>query len=348
MHREEVLSMSEQFNYRSVLAPYMRLLLEVKASAGINAQRMKWILKEFDDYALLEHLADPHVTQEFIAGWRKTRVADCDRTIYAKYSVWHQLTALMSRRGCPCFIPKLPVSPKADFTPYIFTESQMADIFAACDAYRLYDVRMGTTLMAMPALLRMLYGTGARISEALSVVNEDVHLEQGYIHLRKTKNGTERIIPVSETLRNVLQEYVSYRNRMPVAGIEAAQRPFFVKSDGTDIHANAVYQFFRKMLNRCGIPFKGNHQGPRVHDLRHTFAVHSLVQMDHHGIDLYTGLPLLSACLGHHSLSATEQYVRLTFAMYPEMEKQCSPINAFVYPKLCKAYDDSDRLCQTT
>lgn len=56
MHREEVLSMSEQFNYRSVLAPYMRLLLEVKASAGINAQRMKWILKEFDDYALLEHL----------------------------------------------------------------------------------------------------------------------------------------------------------------------------------------------------------------------------------------------------------------------------------------------------
>ena len=58
----------------------------------------------------------------------------------------------MSRRGCPCFIPKLPVSPKADFTPYIFTESQMADIFAACDAYRLYDVRMGTSLMAMPAV----------------------------------------------------------------------------------------------------------------------------------------------------------------------------------------------------
>lgn len=70
--------MSEQFNYRSVLAPYMRSLLDVKASAGISAQRMKWILKEFDDYALLEHLSDPHVTQEFIVGWRKTRVADCE------------------------------------------------------------------------------------------------------------------------------------------------------------------------------------------------------------------------------------------------------------------------------
>ena len=67
MHREEVLSMSEQFNYRSVLAPYMRLLLEVKASAGINAQRMKWILKEFDDFAVSVNLTDPHVTSEFIS-----------------------------------------------------------------------------------------------------------------------------------------------------------------------------------------------------------------------------------------------------------------------------------------
>lgn len=340
--------MSEMFNYRSVLAPYMRSLLEVKASAGISALRMKWILKEFDDFAVSMSLTDPHITSEFISRWRKTRGTDCDRTIYAKYSVWHQLTTLMSRRGCICHIPHLPKQPQPDFTPYIFTESQIADIFAACDAYRLYDVRMGTALFAMPALLRMLYGTGARISEALSVVNEDVHLDDGYIHLRKTKNGTDRIVPVSESLRCVLSEYMLYKNRMPIAGISAPGHPFFVKGDGTAFHASAVYQFFRRMLDRCDIPFKGNHCGPRVHDLRHTYAVHSLVQMDHNGVDLYTGLPILSACLGHHSLSATERYVRLTYAMYPEMERQCSPINAFVYPKLCKAYDDSDRLCQTT
>ena len=93
--------MSEMFNYRSVLAPYMRSLLEVKSSAGISAQRTKWILKEFDDFALSKNLSDPHITPDFISEWRKTRVADCDRTIYAKYSVWHQLTTLMSRRGCP-------------------------------------------------------------------------------------------------------------------------------------------------------------------------------------------------------------------------------------------------------
>ncbi len=207
---------------------------------------------------------------------------------------------------------------------------------------------MGTSLFSMPALLRMLYGTGVRISEALSIVNEDVHLENGYIHLRKTKNGTDRIVPISESMRNVLSEYIYHRDRMPIVGISAPDHPLFVKGDGTSFGANAVYQFFRKMLDRCGIPFKGNHCGPRVHDLRHTYAVHCLVQMAHNGVDLYTGLPILSASLGHHSLSATEQYVRLTYAMYPEMERQCSAINAFVYPKLCKSYDDSDRLCQTT
>lgn len=59
--------MSEMFNYRSVLAPYMRSLIEVKASAGISALRMKWILKEFDDFAVSVNLTDPHVTSEFIS-----------------------------------------------------------------------------------------------------------------------------------------------------------------------------------------------------------------------------------------------------------------------------------------
>ncbi len=72
--------MSEMFNYRSVLAPYMNSLLEMKASAGVSGQRIKWILKEFDDFTVSEKFTDPHITSNFIAKWRTTRVADCDRT----------------------------------------------------------------------------------------------------------------------------------------------------------------------------------------------------------------------------------------------------------------------------
>lgn len=105
---------------------------------------------------------------------------------------------------------------------------------------------------------------------------------------------------------------------------------------------NRSLHLIYKLLKICNIPYIGNRQGPRIHDLRHTFAVHSLVQMGHNGMDLYTGLPILSACLGHRSLSSTEKYVRLTCMMYPEFEKQCSPINAFVYPKITTDYDYQD------
>jgi site-specific recombinase XerD len=167
-------------------------------------------------------------------------------------------------------------------------------------------------------------------------------LDEHYIYLLKTKNGSERIVPIGESMESVLRQYIEYRDRMPVKGISAGDALLFVKSDGTVLNQGVVYQNFRKILDICGIPHFGNHHGPRVHDLRHTFAVHSLVQMGRSGMDLYTGLPILSTALGHHSLTATEQYVRLTCSMYPELEEQCSEINAFVYPSSCRAYDYDD------
>ena len=58
--------MAEQFNYSSVLAPYMKHLLEVKLSQGISAHRTKWILKEIDDFASNEGLSDAHITEAFV------------------------------------------------------------------------------------------------------------------------------------------------------------------------------------------------------------------------------------------------------------------------------------------
>jgi len=60
----------------------MKQLLEIKSSAGISAHRMKWILKEFDDFANKEYLDNPHITDKFIQKWRATRTSDCEKTIY--------------------------------------------------------------------------------------------------------------------------------------------------------------------------------------------------------------------------------------------------------------------------
>ena len=302
--------MAEQFNYSSVLSPYIKRMLEIRKSMGIVDSRVRWILKEFDDFANSIGLQEPHITEEFVKRWHKSRISDKEITIYGKYLVLRQLTSLMCRNGCVCYIPIIPKQPKSEFTPYIYTHDQISQLFTAADSSRLFNNCMKTAIISMPVILRLLYSTGMRVSEALYMRNEDVNLDSGYIHLRKTKNRCERLVPIGESMVIVLKQY--------------------------------IYVFFHKLLKICNIPYIGNRQGPRIHDLRHTFAVHSLVQMGHNGMDLYTGLPILSACLGHRSLSSTEKYVRLTCMMYPEFEKQCSPINAFVYPKITTDYDYQD------
>ena len=120
---------------------------------------------------------------------------------------------------------------------------------------------------------------------------------------------------------------------MPISRINGPHWYFFVSPDGTNCRQGSVYNWFRKSLVISGIPHIGDHQGPRVHDFRHTFAVHSLVQMAKSGLDLYYSLPLLSTFLGHKSLDATEQYVRLTVEMYPDLLKDEKGICAYVFPK---------------
>ena len=328
--------MNKRFEYQSVLAPYIRDFIHLKEAIGFNFLRGKWILYEIDQFFLKNNIFEPIITREIVLAWNKTKINDSPATIYSKYSILAQLARYMSRQGCNCFIPRLPESKrsKGNFTPYIFTHNQIDGIFQSSDRMRLYARQMSNAMFCVPAVLRLLYSTGLRVSEALSIKNADVKLEKGYIHIRKTKNGSERIVPINDSLREVLQQYASYREKIPVRNVGSSNSFFFIKTDGKYCNAQSVYKWFRQLLAECGIPYIGNHHGPRVHDLRHTFAVHAMVQMAHDNQDIYSSLPVISTCLGHKSLFATEQYVRLTSDMYPELIRQCSPINAFVYPKI--------------
>ena len=89
-----------------------------------------------------------------------------------------------------------------------------------------------------------------------------------------------------------------------------------------------------RILTEAKIPYLGGGHGPRVQDLRFTFAVHSLVQMHHKGMDLYYCLPILSQYLGHSSIEATEHYVSLTQEMYPELIQHRNAIDSSVFPEV--------------
>jgi site-specific recombinase XerD len=311
----------------------MNGLIAIKESQGFMSLSMKWFFKEFDAFVINYGLERAVITQDIIDEWRKSRINDCSRTFYGKCSKLVQLARYMCEHGENAYIMQLPkVENDRGYTPYIFSASQMLAIFEKSNRLMRESHRIDDPIMAIPALIRLLYSTGLRITEAVSINNEDIHFDRGYIHIRKTKNDAERLVPVCDTLKQSLMQYVNYRDRLPLRGLRERQHLFFVKLDGTEISSACAYKWFRKIYTNCGIPYRGEQFGPRLHDLRHSMAVHTLARLVGEGMDIYAALPLLSACLGHTQLSSTEHYVRLTCSEYPELLKKCSSLNNFIYP----------------
>lgn len=323
-----------EFNYGSIYAPYFKQFIVMKKGLGYVSLRIEWVFLEFDNFFLANNITTFGITKQQVEQWRATRINDALSTICIKYSILSQFCRYMCKVGYDCYIPRSPVNPpRNNFKPHIYSNLEMSDIFQACDHMRLYGRNMSSILFVIPIIIRLLYATGLRVSEALALKNKDVDFNRRCLIIRKSKNGEDRIAPMSGSLEEGLKQYLHYRNRMPIPRIKDTNGYFFVSANGTNCLQGSIYNWFRRALAISGIPHTGDHQGPRVHNLRHTFAVHALVQMAKSGLDLYYSLPLISTFLGHKSLGATDHYVRLTAEMYPDLLKDEKGICAYVFPK---------------
>lgn len=340
--RKEVFFMSK-YIFRSVLSKYFISFMNAKEALGIRTDKYLSLFKEFDTFCVNEKLEAPIITKSLILKWKSCRVNDSTATIYDKYSILSQLAKYMCHIGISCYIPHMPRSPLKRYTAYIFTHEQMKEIFDVSDNLQVYNYCLNSKLIAIPAILRLIYSIGLRISEATGLQNSDIDMTKSTILIRKSKNLHQRIIPMNDSIKQLLLQYIEARNKLPLKSIENPESSFFIAADGMKINSGTVYSWFKKILAICGIPHIGRGQGPRVHDLRHTFAVHSLMAQVRAGADIYCILPILSVFLGHQSIEATERYVRLTQEMFPEVISQQQAISSFVFPLMSKTIVQNEK-----
>jgi len=314
-----------------IYAPYIRQLIDFKRSLGFKYVTEEIIYSFFDRDTIELGETKEGISKELSDKW-------CERKNNESESYWIHRSACLARLssylckiGIRSYIPQLPKH-RSTFVPFVFSKNEMESVFAAADALRAQRKMMNSMIFIMPALIRLLYGTGLRIGEALTLRNLDVNLTDNFIVVRDSKNGKQRMIPISESLSAVCREYVHHRNTLPL--LKSEDDCFFISLNGSSCTSDAVYNRFQDILKIAGIPYSGNHHGPRLHDLRHTFAVTSLAQMVESNIDLYSTLPILSTYLGHQSLSATDSYVRLTAEMYPGLLKNIDMVCLNVFPEL--------------
>ncbi len=253
----------------SIYAPYINDFISLKRSLGYKYEQEERLLYRFDRFILDQGHTSVVLTKELSDKWADKSHNEAELTIYCKIKVVKQLAEYLRDQGIKTYVPQLPKYPGWTYIPYIYSHEEINKIFRACDSLRMQCRNIDSCLLIIPCLFRMLYGTGIRISEALSLKNKDLNLNESYLTLKDTKNGKDRLIPISASLASVCKDYLSHRDNLPIEGLNRQNGPFFVSLKGGVCQYTAVHHWFRKVLEIAGIPFTGNRKGPRIHDIRY-------------------------------------------------------------------------------
>lgn len=288
-------------------------------------------LCRFNKFAISTGETKIGISKELMDKWCRKFPSETECNRYQRISKVRNFSAYLQLMGYDSYIPKLPKY-ISTYIPHIFTKEEMVRIFSECDKMRVFGNYPRSVKNMIPALIRVLYGTGIRISEALNLTHSDVDLNDGFLHLRKCKNNNDRIVPLSMSVRDVCKDYLMYKQNIGLA--INPDKPFFTSAKGERCTTRSIYTIFRIVLYRAGIPHQGRGKGPRIHDLRHTFCVNALVKLSESGLDLYYSLPILMTYMGHRSINATNKYVRLTEELYPDLIKKVDEVYQYVFPNL--------------
>lgn len=266
----------------------------------------------------------PEVVYSYAAGSGKER----PRTIHLKQSMIRQFGLFMKLQGIDTFIlPRELIKTPKDFIPYIFTKDEIESILYHADRIGPNKNKFINTPFVYPTIFRVLYGCGLRVGEALSLLNNDVDLDNGVITIHNGKTNVSRLVPISDSLR----EYLIYYNNRVQRGNNIY---FFPALRGERYSDVTVRNTFRKLLKKAEIMPLPSGFYPRVHDLRHTFCVHSLEQMVTNGMDPYCSLPTLSTYVGHKGIESTEYYLRLTKQYFLDVLKYGEEDANMIFPEV--------------
>ena len=314
---------------RTPFTDHVEGLVLQKRSVGYRYDAQAAILKRFDRFCLRYHADEATLSKKIVTHWAERRPGESIGTLGIRVSAVRQLAIYLNKLGGEAYVIPSRTLPKyPGYIPYIFTDRELEAFFCRVDACSPGE---GSHLrhLVLPVLFRLLYCCGLRVSEATHLKVRDVDLAEGILSIRKAKFGKERRVPVSQETISRLRAYSEQ-----VRTALAAQDSVFLPSpSGQELSTTTVYGNFRTFLWEAGIPHGGPGKGPRVHDLRHTYAVHCLKRWVEEGKDLSAYLPLLTAYLGHAHFRETSYYLRLTADLYPTITAQVERAFGEIVPR---------------
>ncbi len=295
---------------------------------GYNSTGSEHYIRQLDTYVAVSPMATDQLTKELVESFIARRPGEKPATQNHRVSTVRCLGKYLVRCGIDAYVlPNGVLSVgKYTFVPHVLSIEELVSLMAAADLLP-YRASSPQRRIVIPMMLRLIYGCGLRISEAIRLRVEDVDLQTGVLHIRAAKFNKDRYVPIALSLLRRCQDYVA---RLALGS--AASLPFLPSPRRGFYHKSTIGYAFRQCLVIAGIPHTDD--GPTVHSLRHSFAVHNLVRWAKEGKDVNTLLPYLSSYMGHENLLGTERYLRLTVEMFPEMRDRIRTGCSWILPEV--------------
>ncbi len=284
----------------SILRQAVSDYLQIRRTVGYKLTEASRVLSNFVSY--MEKTGNPFITEKLALSWVSESTNNSIYTQAKKLGIVRLFAEYVLALDPRTEVPRknlLPYQTKR-CTPYLYSDNEVAAMITAA-----YALPGPLRPHVFASIIGLLATTGMRVGEVIALNRTDVNQTQGLLVVQHAKFGKSREVPLHATAVAALDRYVRLRDRQwPLAKSDS----FFVSIVGTRLHRQNVSVTFAKLLEKAGLPSKP-HCRPHIHDLRHTFAIQTLIDWYRTGLDVEALLPSLSTYLGHTCPSSTYWYL---------------------------------------
>ena len=303
--------------FSSCLAPQIETFIKLRQLSGTDYHSQARLLGYFDRFLVGQDVHQPCITRDICDGYQNSLSGLARRSQGNRFCVVRQLCKYLARTDPHNYIPEALHTPSSRqaHRPYIFTCEQVGMLLtAAATLLPPGSLRPHT----YRTLFGLLYSTGIRVGEAFALNIEHFFPEEQRLFIAEGKFRKSRWIVLSASTCREVELYLNHRRGKDP---NAPDAPLLLNERHQRLSHPTVYQAFRTLLEQCSIRHD-NRKGPRIHDLRHSFAVHRLLAWYRDGKDVNARLPALATYMGHVNISSTQVYLQPTAELLGEVDRR--------------------------
>lgn len=305
-------------SFHSPLAARLQAFLEMRCSLGRHGKADFKILRYLDRFLTRRLCANGAITAEIAAQWLASMNQLSPGTRTNRVSILRQFCRYLKyfdERTCE--VPDNCLPRRTRLAPYIYSRAEVRRLMMAA---RRIGPRCSIWPEMLATLLGLLFATGLRISEVLGLTLGDVDLERRLLVIRQTKFKKSRYVPMSPSTAAALARFLKHRARFKLPNDPVAI--FFMSPRGGRCGQSTIATLFLRLARDLKIRGPKGERGPRIHDFRHSFAVHRLMSWYREKAEVQAKLPILSTYLGHTTLIGTQVYLQATAELLEQVSRR--------------------------